>query len=62
MRLTLRNMLAYLNNIIEDPADVEEMRKKIEESEFATGLVHRIRSATSRQRLGAPAWKDAALG
>ena len=62
MRLTLRNMLAYLNNIIEDPADIEEMRKKIEESEFATGLVHRIRSATSRQRLGAPSLEGRGIG
>ncbi len=62
MRLTLRNMLAYLNNIIEDPADIEEMRTKIEESEFATGLVHRIRSATSRQRLGAPSLEGRGIG
>jgi hypothetical protein len=62
MRLTLRNMLAYLNNIIEDPADIEEVRKKIEESEFATGLVHRIRSATSRQRLGAPGLEGRGIG
>ncbi|MCU0977854.1 MAG: hypothetical protein MUF25_01660 [Pirellulaceae bacterium] len=62
MRLTLRNLLAYLNNIIEDPADIEEMRRKIEESEFATGLVHRIRSATSRQRLGAPSLEGRGIG
>lgn len=62
MRLTLRNMLAYLNNIIEDPADIEEMRTKIEESEFATGLVHRIRSATNRQRLGAPSLEGRGIG
>ena len=62
MRLTLRNLLAYLNDIIEDPADIEEMRRKIEESEFATGLVHRIRSATSRARLGAPSLEGRGIG
>jgi len=62
MRLTLRNLLAYLNNIIEDPADIEEMRRKIEESEFATGLVHRIRSTTSRARLGAPSLEGRGIG
>jgi len=62
MRLTLRNMLAYLNGIIEDPAEIEELRRKIEESEFATGLVHRIRSATSRQRLGAPNLEGRGIG
>jgi len=62
MRLTLRNMLAYLNNIIEDPAEIEELRRKIEESEFATGLVHRIRSATNRQKLGAPSLEGRGIG
>jgi hypothetical protein len=55
-------MLAYLNGIIEDPAEIEELRRKIEESEFATGLVHRIRSATSRQRLGAPNLEGRGIG
>ena len=62
MRLTLRNMLAYLNSIIEDPSENEELRRKIEESEFATGLVHRIRSATGRQRLGAPGLDGRGIG
>ncbi len=47
-------MLALLNDIIEDPAEAEDLRRKIDESEFATGLVQRIHHAASRQRLGAP--------
>ena len=62
MRLTLRTMLAYLDNILDDPAEADELGKKIEESEFATGLVHRIRSAITRPRLGAPGLEGRGVG
>ena len=53
MRLTLRTLLAYMDDML-DPADQEELGRKIEASAFATELIHRSRDAVRRLRLGDP--------
>lgn len=54
MRLTLRTLLAYLDNTL-DPQDAELLRQKLEASGFATQLVQRIRSSLTDKSLSAPA-------
>src|SRR6185295_1185576 len=53
MRLTLRTMLAYMDDVL-DPADADELRHKIEESDFASGLADRIRGVLKKLRMDAP--------
>ncbi|MCA9241875.1 MAG: hypothetical protein KDA37_16810, partial [Planctomycetales bacterium] len=53
MRLTLRTLLAYIDNIL-DPKDQEELAQKVNASDMAHDLLHRTRDVTHRLRLPAP--------
>lgn len=53
MRLTLRTLLAYLDDIL-PPAETKELGEKIAASPVASQLVERIREVMRRRRLTAP--------
>ncbi len=53
MRLTLRTLLAHLDQTL-DPADDAAIVAKLRESEFAQNLVTRIRTCVSNDKLAAP--------
>lgn len=61
IRLTLRSMLNYMDDVLE-PADAAEIAQAIEKSEFATSLMHRIRDVTKRLRLAAPKVEGRGMG
>lgn len=61
MRLTLRTLLAYMDNMLE-PADAEALRVKIEESEFAKVLMARIEAAVRQPRLSSLPLDEKGLG
>ena len=54
MRLTLRTLLAYMDDRL-PPANAKELGQKIAKSPFATELVERIRDVKRRRRLAIPA-------
>ncbi len=61
MRLTLRTLLAYLDDILE-PAQAKEIGEKLNESSFASSLVSRIREVMRRRRLTAPTLSGPGVG
>src|SRR5438874_6958454 len=54
MRLTLRTLLAYLDDTLE-PAEAKLIGQKVAESEAAQELIARIKEVTRRRRLTTPA-------
>lgn len=53
MRLTLRTLLSYLDNVLDEPSRAE-LQRQIDASEHASEWVHRTRDVMRRLRLGAP--------
>lgn len=53
MRLTLRTMLAYLDEQLEPP-QMEEIGHKIRESGVASGMIDRVRTSMRKHRMEAP--------
>jgi len=61
MRLTLRTMLAYLDNVLE-PNEAEDLGRKIRDSKFAGDLMQQIRSVSSKVRMDAPKLDGKGMG
>ena len=61
MRLTLRTLLAYLDQVL-DPSDAESLRPRIASSQLATSLTQRIRTGLKRRQLSAPPVVGRGLG
>ena len=53
MRLTLRTLIAYLDDELQ-PDQAKEIGQKLTESSYATALVDRIKEVMRRRRLSAP--------
>ncbi len=53
MRLTLRTLLAYLDDTLE-PSEIKQIGQKVAESETAQKLIEKIKQVTRRRRLTTP--------
>ena len=53
MRLTLRTLLAYIDDTL-DPAQAREIGQKVAESDVAQELIERIKTVTRRRGLTVP--------
>ena len=53
MRLTLRTLLAYLDDVLE-AEQAKELGEKIQQTPLAQNLINRIRDVLRRRRLMAP--------
>src|SRR5438874_9234815 len=53
VRLTLRTLLAYLDDTLE-PAEIKRIGQKVAESDAARELIARIKQVTRRRRLTTP--------
>src|SRR6266700_3359181 len=53
VRLTLRTLLAYLDDTLE-PAEIKRIGQKVAESDAAQELIARIKQVTRRRRLTTP--------
>ena len=53
MRLTLRTLLAYLDDTLQ-PTEIKQIGQKVAESDAAQELVARIKQVTRRRRLTTP--------
>src|SRR5438105_7760798 len=53
MRLTLRTLLAYLDDTLE-PSEIKQIGQKVAESDAAQELIARLKQVTRRRRLTTP--------
>mgnify|MGYP000352478711 CR=1 FL=1 len=61
MRLTLRTLLAYLDDVL-DPQQTNEIGRKLKESPIAQELASRIREVVRRRRLASPEVSGSKMG
>ncbi|MFN9370784.1 MAG: hypothetical protein ACK6D3_02760 [Planctomycetaceae bacterium] len=61
MRLTLRTLLAYIDEVL-PPAQAEEIGRKLEESPVGTSLVQRIQDVLRQKRLSSPTLSGSGMG